>query len=68
MQTQFYITCEGLEICLCFRYPKAVMELIEELSHGIVEPYREKQKSRIQRTFVSGSDAAGAKVTKGIRY
>ena len=44
------------------------MELIEELSHGIVEPYREKQKSRIQRTFISGSDAAGAKVTKGIRY
>ena len=41
------------------------MELIEELSHGIVEPFREEQKGRIHRTFVSGSDAAEAKVAKG---
>ena len=41
------------------------MELIEELSHGIIQPFREEQKRRIQRTFVSGSDAAEAKVSKG---
>ena len=44
------------------------MELIEELAHGIVQPYRDQQKSRIQRTFVSGSEAAGAKVVKGNMY
>ena len=41
------------------------MGLVEELGHGIVQPYREQQKGRIQRVFVSGSDAAGAKIGKG---
>ena len=43
------------------------MELIEELSHGIVQPFRDKQKLRIQRTFVSGSDAAEARLKRGIK-
>ena len=47
-----------------FRYPTSVMELIEELSHGIIQPFREEQKHRIKRTFVSGSDAAEAKMSK----
>ena len=44
------------------------MELIEELSHGIVQPFREQQKERIQRTFVSGADAAGARLKRGIYF
>jgi len=38
------------------------METVEELSYGVVNEYREKQKGQLQRTFVSGSDAAGARV------
>ncbi|CAG7730760.1 unnamed protein product, partial [Allacma fusca] len=34
------------------------MELVAELSTGIVEDYRAKKRSRIQRTFVKASDAA----------
>ena len=41
------------------------MELIEELSHGIAQPFRDQQKQRIQRTFVSGSDAAEARLSRG---
>ena len=41
------------------------MELVKELSHGIVQPYRDQQKSRIQRVFISGSQAAEAKIKKG---
>jgi hypothetical protein len=49
------------------RYPKATMDLVEELSFGVVQEHREKQKNILQRTFVSGSEAAGAKVNrKGI--
>ncbi|CAL8096525.1 unnamed protein product [Orchesella dallaii] len=47
------------------RYPDETMELVHELSLGIVEDYREKQKTRLQRTFVKASDAAERK-TKGI--
>jgi len=47
------------------RYPEETMELVHELSLGIVEDYREKQKTRLQRTFVKASDAAERK-TKGI--
>ena len=46
------------------RYPKETMETIEEMSFGIVQPYRESQKNRLQRTFVSGSDAASGKVNR----
>ncbi len=41
------------------------MDLVEDLAYGIVQDYREEQKSRLQRTFVSGSAAAGAKVNRG---
>ncbi len=41
------------------------MDLVEDMAFGIVQNYREEQKGRLQRTFVSGSDAAGAKVNRG---
>ena len=47
------------------RYPKPVMELIEELSFGIAQPFRDQQKERIQRTFISGSDAAETRLKRG---
>jgi len=37
------------------------MATVAELSTGIVEGYRAKQKSRLQRTFVKASAAAEAK-------
>ena len=40
------------------------MELVEELAFGIVQDHRERQKNRLQRTFVSGSDAANGKVNR----
>ena len=42
------------------------MELVEEMSFGVVQEYRESQKHRLQRTFVSGSDAAEARVNRGL--
>lgn len=30
------------------------MDLIDELSMGLVQDYRENQKGKLQRTFVSG--------------
>lgn len=41
------------------------MDLIENLSKGLVEDFREKRKGKLQRTFVVASDAAIAKA-KGI--
>ena len=41
------------------------MELVEEMAYGIVQEYRESQKNRLQRTFVSGKDAASGKVNRG---
>lgn len=43
------------------RYPPKVMDLIEELSKGLADDLREKRKGKLQRTFVSASDAAEAK-------
>ena len=40
------------------------MDLVEELSFGVVQEYREQQKGRLQRTFVSGSAAASGKVNR----
>ena len=37
---------------------------IAELSKGIVEEFRESKKGKLQRTFVSGSDAANSKVNR----
>ena len=56
-------TFANIEFMGC-RYPKETMELVEEMAYGIVQSYREEQKNRLQRTFVSGADAAGAKVNK----
>ena len=37
------------------------MQLVAHLSKGVADSYRAKQKTRLQRTFVQASDAAGAK-------
>ena len=39
-------------------------ERINELSFGIVNDFREGQKNKLKRTFVSGSDAANRKVNR----
>jgi len=44
------------------RYPMGTMKTIAELSRGIIEDFRERQKTRLQRTFVGAADAASAKV------
>jgi len=41
------------------------MERVEELSYGIIHEFREQQKTKLKRTFVSGSDAAVGKVNRG---
>ncbi|CAG7719972.1 unnamed protein product, partial [Allacma fusca] len=56
-------TFANMEFLGC-KYPLDTMELVAELSTGIVEDYRAKKRSRIQRTFVKASDAAERK-TKG---
>lgn len=43
------------------RYPRETMDLIADLSHDVAGEYREKQKSKLQRTFVKASDAASSK-------
>ncbi|GLG98536.1 Protein of unknown function [Gryllus bimaculatus] len=48
------------------RYPAETMQLVGQLSQGVADGYREKQKTKLQRTFVKASDAAGAKV-KGLK-
>ena len=40
------------------------MDLVEELSYGVVQEYRERQKNILKRTFVSGSDAAESRVNR----
>jgi len=40
------------------------MKTVAELSHGIVDDHREKQKTRLQRTFVGAEDATKAKFNK----
>nr|XP_003699363.2 PREDICTED: NF-kappa-B-repressing factor [Megachile rotundata] len=54
----------NVELLGC-RYPKETMQLIAELAQDIVGDYREKQKTKLQRTFVKASDAASSKV-KGL--
>lgn len=44
------------------RYPDKTMQLVAELSKGVADDHREKQKGKLKRTFVQASDAAGAKV------
>lgn len=43
------------------RYPKETMDLIAELSQDVAADYRERQKTKLQRTFVKASDAASSK-------
>jgi len=38
------------------------MRTVAELSLGFINEFRERGKTRLQRTFVGGSDAAQAKV------
>ncbi|XP_032786532.1 uncharacterized protein LOC116924059 isoform X2 [Daphnia magna] len=49
------------------KYPVETMKTVMELSKNIIEGFREKQKARLQRTFVEASDAASSKV-KGFRH
>lgn len=44
------------------RYPEKTMRLVADLSKGVADDYREKQKGKLKRTFIKASDAAGAKV------
>ena len=38
------------------------MDTIAELSQDVAKDYRERQKMKLQRTFVKASDAASSKV------
>jgi hypothetical protein len=38
------------------------MRAVHELSQDIIGEFKERQKTRLQRTFVGGTDAACAKV------
>ncbi|XP_072752825.1 NF-kappa-B-repressing factor [Anoplolepis gracilipes] len=51
----------NVELLGC-RYPQETMDLVEELSQDIAAKYREKQKKKLQRTFVEASEAASSKV------
>ncbi|KAK0181887.1 hypothetical protein PV327_000071 [Microctonus hyperodae] len=54
----------NVELLGC-RYPKETMDLVAELSQDVAKDYRERQKSKLQRTFVKASDAASSKI-KGL--
>lgn len=57
----------AVSLCKFFcRYPQETMDLVKELSEDIAGEYREKQKKKLQRTFVEASEAASSKV-KGIK-
>jgi len=49
-----------------FSYPEKTMDIVKKLSEDIAAEYREKQKKKLQRTFVGASEAASSKV-KGIK-
>lgn len=51
----------NVELLGC-RYPQETMDLVKELSEDIAAKYREKQKKKLQRTFVEASEAASSKV------
>ncbi|XP_025419544.1 NF-kappa-B-repressing factor-like [Sipha flava] len=42
-------------------YPKQTMDLIEKLSKGLADDFREKRKLKLQKTFVAASTVAEAK-------
>jgi hypothetical protein len=43
------------------------MDLIEKLSKGLADDFREKRKLKLQKTFVAASTVAEAKA-KGMRF
>ena len=45
-------------------FDQETQDRINELSFGIVNDFREGQKNKLKRTFVSGSDAANRKVNR----
>lgn len=51
----------NVELLHC-RYPLETMERLKELSKGIADEFRASRKNKLQRTFVSASDAAASKV------
>ncbi|XP_076290975.1 NF-kappa-B-repressing factor [Lasioglossum baleicum] len=51
----------NVELLGC-RYPEETMQIIADLGSDIVGDYREKQKTKLQRTFVKASSAASLKV------
>ncbi|XP_024875664.1 partner of xrn-2 protein 1 [Temnothorax curvispinosus] len=51
----------NVELLGC-RYPQETMDLVKELSQDVAAEYREKQKKKLQRTFVEASQAASSKV------
>lgn len=53
----------NVELLHC-RYPLETMERLKELSKGIADGYRDSRKNKLQRTFVSASDAAASKVQR----
>jgi len=56
-------TLGNVEFMGC-QYPQDTMDLLQELSTGLLIDFREKQKGKLQRTFVSGADAANRKVNR----
>lgn len=72
METHFHALPEDRLVCLAqvyaniellgCRYPEKVMEEISYLARGVGMVYKERKKTKLQRTFVKASDAAGAKV------
>ncbi|XP_076269268.1 uncharacterized protein LOC143201940 [Rhynchophorus ferrugineus] len=56
-------TFTNIEFMGCI-YPAPVMFKIAELSKDVAKKYRENKKNKLQRTFVSASDAAENKIKK----
>lgn len=56
-------TFANIEFMGC-RYPQELMDLVEEMAYGVVQPFREQQKHRLKRTFISGADAAESKINR----
>lgn len=44
------------------------MRLVEELSKGVADEHREKQKGKLKRSFVQASDAAGDKIKRKLEW
>ncbi|XP_058813504.1 NF-kappa-B-repressing factor-like [Topomyia yanbarensis] len=53
----------NVELLHC-RYPPETMERLKELSEGVANEYRASRRNKLQRTFVSASNAAASKVQR----